>query len=96
MSFVSPRLHAMFSEAKVPVIECFVIPSNSKYQLTNLLQNFLSKEVRSVLLSSWKHLSKFWSLQKFLNVLKALSVAVLVDLKLLSRRSCSISSSVLV
>ena len=62
-------------------------------QLTTLLQNFLSKELRSALLSSWKLSSKFWSLQKSLNVLTALSAALLADLERLSCRSCSISSS---
>ena len=56
----------------------------------------VSKESRSVLLSSLKVSSKFCSLQKSLNVLTALSVALLADLERLSCRSRSITSSVLV
>ena len=45
---------------------------------------------------TWKLSSKFCSLQKSLNVFTALWLALLVDFELLLRRSCSISSSVLV
>ena len=56
----------------------------------------VSEELRSVLLSSWKLLSKICSLQKSLDVISVLSVTLLVDFERLSCRSCSVSSSVLI
>ena len=92
MSFVSPRNNELRVKRKQNLL-FLEGPVEQGCQLTTSLQNFLSKELMSVLLSSWKLSSRFWSLQKSLNVLTALSVALLVDLERLSCRSCSISSS---
>ena len=71
-----------------PVIKCFVIPPNSKIEQINL--TYVSKELRSILISSSKLCGNFCFLQNSYKVFTVLCDALLVYFELSSRINCSI------
>ena len=79
MSFVSPR-PSTFPKAKPR--GTLRVENNARVSALRLYCKISC--ARSVLLSPWKLSSKFSSLQKSVDVLKAMSVDLLVDLEPLS------------